>query len=219
MNNNDNSINKKDFDKGVNMIMIAFKQQKEQYLNIIHSLKEKIIILEEQIKKLKEVNFLYKNKLNSVQKNIKNISFSICQIKEDEKSNKNEDEHLKHNIYNEIKQIKKDKNEKEKKYRRQSLNKSELKNLLYNNEEINKMLIERKNINAEDDIEINNIKKQRLIKNNMLKNLYDKKIKNKNSIINISNSLRNNDINNKIFENKSERLYNKNLYDINGNYL
>lgn len=220
-NNNDNSTNKKDFDKGVNMIMIAFNQQKEQYLNIINSLKEKIIFLEEQIKKLKEVNILYKNKLNSVQKNIKNISFSICQIKDDDKSNKNDKEE---NIPNKNKQHIKDNNGKEKKNRRQNLNKSELKKILYNNDEINKIFTERKHINADDDIEINNIKKQRLIKNNMLKNLYHTKSKNKKkSIISISNSLKNNDINNNnnniCFENKSERLYKNNLYDINGNYL
>ena len=55
----------------------------------------------------------------------------------------------------------------------------------------------------------------------MLKNIYDKKMKNKKkSIINISNSLKNKDIeNNLYFENISERLYKNNLYDINGNYL
>ena len=224
MKNNDNSTNKKDLDKGVNMIMIAFNQQKEQYLNIINSLKEKIIFLEEQIQKLKQVNILYKNKLNSVQKNIKNISFSICQIKEDEKnnnSNSNSNDYLKENIPNENKQVIKDKNENEKKSRRQSLNKSKLKKILYEKEEINKKYTERKNVKAEDDIEIKNNKKKRLINNSMLKNIYDKKMKNKKkSIINISNSLKNKDIENNIyFENKSERLYKNNLYDINGNYL
>ena len=83
---NDRNIDMKELKKGIQMILTAFNEQKEQYLKIINSMKEKIISLEDQIMKLKEENNLYQNKLYTLQKNIKCISKTICQLKEDEDS-------------------------------------------------------------------------------------------------------------------------------------
>jgi uridine kinase len=66
------------------MILEAFNEQKKQYINIINSMNEKMILLEQQISKLKEENTFYQNKLHILQKNIKCISKSICQLKDDE---------------------------------------------------------------------------------------------------------------------------------------
>jgi len=81
---NGKNINIKDFQKGIQMILEAFNEQKKQYINIINSMNEKMILLEQQISKLKEENAFYQNKLHILQKNIKCISKSICQLKDDE---------------------------------------------------------------------------------------------------------------------------------------
>ena len=81
---NGTNIDIKDFQKGIQMILEAFNEQKKQYLNIINSMNEKMILLEQQISKLKEENAFYQNKLHTLQKNIKCISKSICQLKDDE---------------------------------------------------------------------------------------------------------------------------------------
>ena len=60
---NENNIDMKELKKGIQMILTAFNEQKEQYIKIINSLKEKILSLEEQVNKLKEENILYQNKL------------------------------------------------------------------------------------------------------------------------------------------------------------
>ena len=78
------NIDIKDFQKGIQMILEAFNEQKKQYLNIINSMNEKMILLEQQVSKLKEENAFYQNKLHTLQKNIKCISKSICQLKDDE---------------------------------------------------------------------------------------------------------------------------------------
>ena len=84
MENNNNLKNFNEFEKGIQIILIAFQQQKKNYLNIIKAMQDKITILEEELKKIKEINIIYKNKLNSIKKNIKHISTTICQLKEDE---------------------------------------------------------------------------------------------------------------------------------------
>ena len=81
---NGTNIDIKDFQKGIQMILEAFNEQKKQYLNIINSMNEKMILLEQQVSKLKEENAFYQNKLHTLQKNIKCISKSICQLKDDE---------------------------------------------------------------------------------------------------------------------------------------
>ena len=81
---NGKNIDIKDFQKGIQMILEAFNEQKKQYINIINSMNEKMILLEQQVSKLKEENAFYQNKLHTLQKNIKCISKSICQLKDDE---------------------------------------------------------------------------------------------------------------------------------------
>lgn len=79
------SNNQPELDNGLNMILTAFNQQKEQYIKIISSLNEKITFLESANSQLKQENLAYKNKLRALQKNIKYISQTICDFKyEDE---------------------------------------------------------------------------------------------------------------------------------------
>ena len=84
MNIDKNDINIKELQKGIKMILEGFEEQKKQYIAIINSMSEKIDSLEQQINKLKEENSLYQNKLRTLQKNIKCISKSICDLKDDE---------------------------------------------------------------------------------------------------------------------------------------
>ena len=67
---NEKNIELKDFQKGIQKILEAFNEQKKQYINIINSMNEKLILLEQQINKLKEENAFYQNKLHKLQKNI-----------------------------------------------------------------------------------------------------------------------------------------------------
>ena len=223
--NKNEKLNIKELDKGVEMISMAFTQQKQQYLTIIDSLKEKIILLEKQIMQLKNENIVYKNKINSIQKNIRHISSSICRLKEDENTDINNDNdndikekkdisEVKHNIK---RKISKEKNNSH--YNRKSLNKYQLKRFLHQNYKSFNNFSERKEI-EDFDIKMRN-KRQYYIKKNTLKNYYNIKKRNKKySLNNICNDINNNDItNNIILDNKTERLNKKNLYDINGNYL
>ena len=81
---NENNIDIKEFQRGIQMILAAFTEQKKQYIAIINSMNEKIISLEQQVSKLKEENSVYQNKLHNLQQNIKSISKSIIQLKDDE---------------------------------------------------------------------------------------------------------------------------------------
>ena len=81
---NENNIDIKEFQRGIQMILEAFTEQKKQYIAIINSMNEKIISLEQQVSKLKEENSVYQNKLHNLQQNIKSISKSIIQLKDDE---------------------------------------------------------------------------------------------------------------------------------------
>lgn len=223
MENNTNIINTKDFEKGVKMILNAFKQQKDKYLNIIKSMQEKINILEDEIKKLQEVNIIYKNKLNSIQKNIKHISSTICQLKEEEKDdflfdNLNTEKNISNkNKENIINKKEKSKEKKNKIHKRHSFNKYELKKILYENNDLNKIFTDkRENI----DENIKTYRSKNHVKNNILKNLYNSKNRNKRkSIISISNGVNNNKSNRLCLDNKSESLNKKDLYNIDGNYL
>ena len=100
-------------------------------------MQNKITILEEELKKIKEVNIIYKNKLNSIKKNIKHISTTICQLKEEEINDTIFDNlNLINNISDENKEDKTNIKTKEKNHERQkrhSFNKYELKKLLYKN--------------------------------------------------------------------------------------
>lgn len=219
MENNDNLMNVNEFEKGIQIILIAFQQQKKNYLNIIKAMQNKITILEEELKKIKEVNIIYKNKLNSIKKNIKHISTTICQLKEEEINDTIFDNlNLINNISDENKEDKTNIKTKEKNHERQkrhSFNKYELKKLLYKNDDLNQIFTEKRD-NLDEDL-----KTKRNIKNNLLKNLYGKTMKYKKNSKISTYGTKNNNVNNKIcFDNKSERLNNKkNLYDIDGNYL
>ena len=222
MENNTNIINIKDFEKGVKMILNAFKQQKDKYLNIIKSMQEKINILEDEIKKLQEVNVIYKNKLNSIQKNIKHISNTICQLKDEERDDflldnlnteKNISNKNKENIINK-KEKSKEKNNKI--HKRHSFNKYELKKILYENNDLNKIFIDKRE-NIDENVKTYRSKKH--VKNNILKNLYNSKRNKRKFIISISNGVNNNKSNNLCLDNKSESLNKKDLYNIDGNYL
>ena len=90
----------KEVDKGVNMILKAFNEQKEEYLKVIKELKEKIFMLEEIIAKLKKENNIYQNKLNSLKKNIKSISQTIYTVRDDENFSDEQNSEDNKNIYN-----------------------------------------------------------------------------------------------------------------------
>ena len=186
-------------------------------------MKEKINILEDEIKKLQEVNIIYKNKLNSIQKNIKHISSTICQLKDEERDDflldnlnteKNISNENKENIINK-KEKSKEKNNKI--YKRNRFNKYELKKILYENNDLNKIFTDkRENIDENIKPYIN----KNHLKNNILKNLYNSKNRNKKKfIININNGVNNNKSNRLCLDNKSESLNKKDLYNIDGNYL
>jgi len=182
---NDRNIDIKELKKGIQMILRAFNEQKEKYLKIINSMKEKISLLEDQIIKLKEENNLYQNKLFTLQKNIKCISKTICQIKDDEesiegknsdmdKSDKSNSSELEQNL-----KIKLTKDKNKDFFKKHSLNKLEMKKTIKNNninQEINNNFREDNNYySREDDIQIK-IKDRN--DNNYLNNLY-KTINNK----------------------------------------
>ena len=161
---NDRNIDIKELKKGIQMILRAFNEQKEKYLKIINSMKEKISLLEDQIIKLKEENNLYQNKLFTLQKNIKCISKTICQIKDDEesiegknsdmdKSDKSNSSELEQNL-----KIKLTKDKNKDFFKKHSLNKLEMKKTTKNyniNPEIKNNFREDNNYySREDDIQI-----------------------------------------------------------------
>ena len=138
----------KELKKGIQMILTAYNEQKEHYIKIINSMKDKISELEEQILKLKEDNSLYQNKLYTLQKNIKCISKTIYQLREDEESleekkysdfEKNEKNNLNDQKENSKMKLTKDKNNEF--FKKYSLNKLELNKIQRGNnknQELNK---------------------------------------------------------------------------------
>jgi hypothetical protein len=211
----------KELKKGIQMILTAFNQQKAQFIKIINSMKEKIILLEDEIVKLKEENNLYQNKLFTLQKNIKCISKTICQIKDDEESieEKNNSFTDKYDKSNSIEQEDNAKLTKEKNnifFKKHSLNKLEIKKP----EKINNKIIQDLNnyfndyYNREDDIKIKN--KENIYLNGVYMTLNNKKNKNKkesrSTISNNINEENNNKSDNKeIKENSSDNNNNDNI--------
>ena len=227
---NDRNIDIKELKKGIQMILRAFNEQKEKYLKIINSMKEKISLLEEQVIKLKEENNLYQNKLYTLQKNIKCISKTICQIKDEEESNESKnisdmDKSDKSNS-SELDQNLKIKLTKDKNkdfFKKHSLNKLEMKKTTKNNknQEINDYFREDNNIyRREDDIQI---KKKDRNDNNYLKNLYktinNKKYNIKKESLSGFSKIANDDKNDYVryTEIKNDKELKENLYETNNN--
>ena len=227
---NDRNIDIKELKKGIQMILRAFNEQKEKYLKIINSMKEKISLLEEQVIKLKEENNLYQNKLYTLQKNIKCISKTICQIKDEEESNESKnisdmDKSDKSNS-SELDQNLKIKLTKDKNkdfFKKHSLNKLEMKKTTKNNknQEINDYFREDNNIyRREDDIQI---KKKDRNDNNYLKNLYktinNKKYNIKKESLSGFSKIANDDKNDYVryTEIKNDKEIKENLYETNNN--
>ena len=213
---NDRNIDMKELKKGIQMILTAFNQQKAQFIKIINSMKEKIILLEDEIVKLKEENNLYQNKLFTLQKNIKCISKTIFQIKDDEESieEKNNSYTDKYDKSNSIEQEDNAKLTKEKNnifFKKHSLNKLEIKKP----EKINNKIIQDLNnyfndyYNREDDIKIKN--KENIYLNGVYMTLNNKKNKNKKESRSINEENNNKSDNKEIKENSSDNNNNDNI--------
>ena len=223
---NENNIDMKELKKGIQMILTAFNEQKEQYIKIINSLKERILSLEEQVNKLKEENILYQNKLYTLQKNIKCISKTIYQLREDEESveEKNMSDFDKSEKANsedtEKKILMKEKDKNDDFYKKYNLNKLELtkiKKISNKNQEENNFLLEdNNNFRRDDDIKI---KKDNSYMKNIYNNLNNKNNQSKKDSKSKISSIINDDlsINNKFFENKSDKEIKESFFDINDN--
>ena len=146
------NIDIKEFQRGIQIIIEAFNEQKKQYIKIINSMNERINSLEHIVNKLKEENSFYQNKLQNLQKNIKCISKSICQLKDDEILINDKDK--------ENSKIIEDRD----------------KNNLNENESFLKSILDKKNIT--DYFEINNSNKFEIqdIKNKNQKNKFNEKL-------------------------------------------
>ena len=199
---NEKNIEIKDFQKGIQVILEAFNEQKKQYMNIINSMNEKMIVLEKQINKLKEENAFYQNKLHTLQKNIKCISKSICQLKDDEILNNEEindnsnnivDKNVKNSSFDKNNYLKliSDKNKDLQKIH--NLNKIDAQNARNKNHK-NKYINELNYYTREEDISIN--KKNKIYMKEINKILNNKIIKNKNNLMNINDKIINDNINN-----------------------
>ena len=71
--------------KGINIIIQAFNEQKNEF-------SENISLLQTEIKKLKEENFVYKNKLTTLQQKLNSLSKTVLLLDEDGEETKNEEE-------------------------------------------------------------------------------------------------------------------------------
>ena len=71
--------------KGINIIIQAFNDQKNEF-------SENISLLQTEIKKLKEENFVYKNKLTTLQQKLNSLSKTVLLLDEDGEETKNEEE-------------------------------------------------------------------------------------------------------------------------------
>jgi len=78
-------INDSLLDKGIKMIILAFNEQKNEFMQSISSLKS-------EIKKLKDENYLYKNKLTILQKKLNSLSKTVLLLDEDTEESKNDEE-------------------------------------------------------------------------------------------------------------------------------
>ena len=70
-------------DKGFKIILYAFNEQKKEY-------SKNILQLESEIKKLKEENYIYKNKLTLLQQKLNCLSKTVCVLDVDAEESKNE---------------------------------------------------------------------------------------------------------------------------------
>ena len=70
-------------DKGFKIILCAFNEQKKEY-------SKNILQLELEIKKLKEENYIYKNKLTLLQQKLNSLSKTVCVLDVDAEESKNE---------------------------------------------------------------------------------------------------------------------------------
>ena len=211
---NEKNTEIKDFQKGIQVILEAFNEQKKQYMNIINSMNEKMILLEKQINKLKEENAFYQNKLHTLQKNIKCISKSICQLKDDEilnneeindNSSNNADKNVKNSSFDKNNYLKliSDKNKDLQKIH--NLNKIDAQNARNKNHK-NKYINELNYYTREEDISIN--KKNKIYMKAINKILNNNIIKNKNNLMNINDKIINDNI--KFYENrKKDKLINE----------
>ena len=205
---NEKNIEIKDFQKGIQVILEAFNEQKKQYMNIINSMNEKMILLEKQINKLKEENAFYQNKLHTLQKNIKCISKSICQLKDDEilnneeindNSSNNVDKNVKNSSFDKNNYLKliSDKNKDLQKIH--NLNKIDAQNARNKNHK-NKYINELNYYTRAEDISIN--KKNKIYMKAINKILNNNIVKNKNNLMNINNKIINDNI--KFYENRKK---------------
>ena len=78
-------INDSLLDKGIKMIILAFNEQKNEFMQSISSLKS-------EIKKLKDENYLYKNKLTILQKKLNSLSKTVLLLDEETEESKNDEE-------------------------------------------------------------------------------------------------------------------------------
>ena len=78
-------INESLLDKGIKMIILAFNEQKNEFT-------QSISILKSEIKKLKDENYLYKNKLTLLQKKLNSLSKTVLLLDEETEESKNEED-------------------------------------------------------------------------------------------------------------------------------
>ena len=70
-------------DKGLNIIICAFNEQKKEYA-------KNLLQLESELKKLKEENFIYKNKLTILQQKLNTLSKTVCDLDIESEESKNQ---------------------------------------------------------------------------------------------------------------------------------
>ena len=210
---NEKELDKKDFQKGIQIILEAFNEQKKQYIKIINTMNEKIISLEQQINNLKEENTLYQNKLLILQKNIKCISKSICQLKDDEILNNVTQDNNNNNNNNKINEKDKSNLFENEKYLKPTINKNQFNDLFkthnlnmndkqkMNNKNHKNMYYNEINYYTKDG-EVSSNKKDKIYKKAINKILNNKNMMNKNESNNINKKANNENIN--YLENKEK---------------
>jgi len=82
---NEEMNNESLLEKGLKIIIRAFNEQKKEY-------SKNIFLLQSEIKKLKEENSIYKNKLTSLQEKLNSLSKTALLLDEDVEESKNEEE-------------------------------------------------------------------------------------------------------------------------------
>ena len=70
-------------DKGIKIILYAYNEQKKEFSKNINQ-------LESEIKKLKEENYIYKNKLSILQQKLNTLSKTVCVLDEEAEEAKND---------------------------------------------------------------------------------------------------------------------------------